>query len=353
MDFLARELGVEPVLVSSMRRNPGWRDLPALASLVRIIRSERPRIVHTHAAKGGTLGRVAALSAFPARRGRPALIHTYHGHSLTGYFSSRTAGFYRRVERFLARHTDVLIAVSDEIRDELVELGVAEHDRFAVVPLGFDLTAFRAGTAERGERRARLRAELGIGEDVPLVTLIARLAPIKRVDRFLRVAGDVAARRADARFLVVGDGELRELLRTSAEASRLDGRVVWAGFRRDVADVCFASDVVVLTSDNEGTPVSLIEAQAAGTPVVSTRVGGVRSVVRAGLIVDRDDERGLAAAVCAVLDDDGLAERALEQSGKLAEEFSLERLVERLDALYRRAVAALPVVPAQEQLECQ
>ncbi len=109
------------LLVPSMRRNPGWRDVVALLALVRALRSERPRIVHTHAAKGGTLGRVAALCAFPARRGRPALIHTYHGHSLTGYFSSRTAGFYQRVERFLARHTDVLIAVSDEIRDELIE----------------------------------------------------------------------------------------------------------------------------------------------------------------------------------------------------------------------------------------
>ncbi len=340
MDYLAREIGVEPLLVASMRRNPGWRDVVALLALVRVLRSERPRIVHTHAAKGGTLGRVAALCAFPARRGRPALIHTYHGHSLTGYFSSRTAGFYQRVERFLARHTDVLIAVSDEIRDELIELGIAEPDRFAVVPLGFDLTAFRAGTTERGKRRARLRAELGIAEEARLVTLIARLAPIKRVDRFLRVANDVAARRADARFLVVGDGELREPLRASAEATRLDGRLVWAGFRRDVADIYFASDVVVLTSDNEGTPVSLIEAQAAGIPVVSTRVGGVQSVVRAGLVVDRDDEHGLVAAVCAALEDEPLAQLAAAHSLELAEEFSLGTLVDRLDGLYRAALAS-------------
>ena len=170
------------------------------------------------------------------------------------------------------------------------------------------------------------------------MTLIARLVPIKRVDRFLRVAGQIAAARPDAQFLIVGDGELREPLRASAEAAGLDGRLVWAGFRRDIADVCFASDVVVLTSDNEGTPVSLIEAQAAGTPVVSTRVGGVSSVVRAGRVVERDDERGLAGAVCAVLDDEALAQRAVAESGELAEWFSLGALVDRLDALYRRAL---------------
>ena len=342
MDYLAHELDVRPALVPCMRRNPGWRDLPALASLIRVIRRERPQIVHTHAAKGGTLGRVAALCAFPRKRGRPILIHTYHGHSLTGYFPARTAAVYRRIERLLARRTNVLIAVSDEVRDELVELGVAEHDRFAVVRLGFDLAAFGARPDERRERRSRARSELAIPPSAPLVTLIARLAPIKRVDRFLSVARELAAERPDARFLVVGDGELRETLRASADAQRLDGRLIWAGFRRDVADICFASDVVVLTSDNEGTPVSLIEAQAAGTPVVSTRVGGVQSVVRAGRVVERDDERAMAAAVSAVLDDDQLARQAVTQGREIVDEFSLEALVDRLDALYRRELRRRP-----------
>jgi glycosyltransferase involved in cell wall biosynthesis len=288
---------------------------------------------------------VAALCAFPARRTRPVLIHTYHGHSLSGYFSTRTAGFYRRVERFLARHTDVLIAVSDEVRDELVALGVAGGDRFAVVPLGFDLAGFRAGAAERRERGSRVRSELAIPDGSRLVTLIARLAPIKRVDRFLRVASELAAERPDMRFLVVGDGELREPLRASDDAKALGGRLIWAGFRRDVADICFASDVVVLTSDNEGTPVSLIEAQAAGTPVVSTRVGGVRSVVRAGRVVEREDEQGLTAAVRAVLEDEELAERAASGSLELATEFSLGALAERLDALYHGALSAARSAP--------
>ncbi len=339
MDYIARELGVEPVLVTWLRRNPGWRDAVALPALIRILLRERPRIVHTHAAKGGALGRLAALVAFPRRRARPVLVHTYHGHSLTGYFSGRTASIFRRIERMLAPRTDVLIAVSDEVRDELVALGIASADRFDVVPLGFDLAPFTVGDDERRGRRERLRRELGIPDGAPLVTVIARLAPIKRIDRFLRLAVEVAAERPEARFLVVGDGELREQLRASPEARALDGRLTWTGFRRDVADVCFASDVVVLTSDNEGTPVSLIEAQAAGTPVVSTRVGGVASVVRAGRIVERTDERELAVAVSAVLADRALAERAATEGAQVAARFSLETLVERIDRLYKRALA--------------
>jgi glycosyltransferase involved in cell wall biosynthesis len=339
MDYRARELDVGPVLVPWMRRNPGWRDLPALIVLIRILRRERPQIVHTHAAKGGALGRLATLVAFPRRRARPILVHTYHGHSLTGYFSGRTASVFQRIERLLAPLTDVLIAVSDEVRDELVGLGIATQDRFAVVPLGFDLAPFSASADERHARRDRFRHELGIPDRAPLVTVIARLVPIKRIDRFLRLAVAIAAELPEARFLVVGDGELREALRASPDARALDGRLTWAGFRRDVADVCFASDVVVLTSDNEGTPVSLIEAQAAGTPVVSTRVGGVASVVRAGYIVGRADERELAGVVSAVLGDPELAERAAADSGQVAEQFSLESLVDRLDALYQGALA--------------
>jgi glycosyltransferase involved in cell wall biosynthesis len=339
MDYIAHELAVQPVLVPWLGRNPGWRDLPALLELIRILRRERPQIVHTHAAKGGALGRLAAVVAFPRRRGRPVLVHTYHGHSLTGYFSGRTASVFRRIERSLATVTDVLIAVSDEVRDELARLGVATADRFAVVPLGFDLASFDVSSDERRARRERLRRELEIPEGAPLVTVIARLAPIKRVDRFLRLAVTVAAELPEARFLVVGDGELREALHTSPDARALDGRLSWTGFRRDVADVCFASDVVVLTSDNEGTPVSLIEAQAAGTPVVSTRVGGVASVVHAGLVVEPADEQALSAAVSAVLADRALTERALAERAVLADRFSLETLVDRLDALYRGALA--------------
>jgi glycosyltransferase involved in cell wall biosynthesis len=343
MDYLADEIGVRPVSLQSLRRNPGWHDVRALLALIGTIRRERPQIVHTHAAKAGTLGRLAALAAGGPGRQRPVLIHTYHGHSLTGYFSPRSATIYRHIERVLARYTDRLIAVSDEVRDELVALGVAGGDRFEIVPLGLDLRPFEVAPAERARRRDLLRGELDIPESHQLVTLIARLVPIKRVDRFLRVARALAAQHPGVHFLVVGDGELGEQLRASREAAELDGCLTWAGFRRDIPDICFASDAVVLTSDNEGTPVSLIEARAAGTPVVATRVGGVASVVQdelGGFVVDPGDERGMAAALSRVLDEPAVAERARAGSTEVVRSFSLDALVDRVDALYRRLLAS-------------
>lgn len=343
MDYLADALAVRPTLVPTLRRSPGTGDMRALVTLVRIIRRERPHIIHTHAAKAGTLGRLAGLAAGLGPGPRPILIHTFHGHSLTGYFAPRSASIYRRIERSLACRTDSLIAVSGEVRDELVQLGVAEADRFEVVPVGFDLEPFGVGADERSRRRRLFRTQLGIPADNQLVTLIARLVPIKRVDRFLRVAHSLAAQRQGVHFLVVGDGELRRALQASPEATGLNGRLTWAGFRRDIPDVCFASDAVVLTSDNEGTPVSLIEAQAAGTPVVAGRVGGVASVVRdgsGGFVVQPDDERGMANALSRVLDDGTVTERAQANRDEVVRAFSLDALVEHLDELYRRLLGS-------------
>jgi glycosyltransferase involved in cell wall biosynthesis len=340
MDDLAARLGVEPVLVGSLRREPGLHDLPALAALAATCRRLRPHIVHTHAAKAGALGRSAALVA--GRRRPPVLVHTFHGHTLSGYFRSASAELYRRIERSLAARTSRLVAVSAEVRDELVALDVAPPERFEVIPVGFDLSAFLAGAEQRAAQRGAVRAQLGIAPDAQVVTLVARLVAVKRVDRFLRVAG-MLADRPGVRFVVVGDGELAPRLRAAPEARALGERVVWAGLRRDVAALCFASDVVALTSDHEGTPVSLIEAQAAALPVVSTRVGGVPSVVadgETGRTVPRSDEAGLAAALSDLLDDParaaGMGERGRRRT--LAR-FSLERLVADVDGLYRRLLA--------------
>jgi glycosyltransferase involved in cell wall biosynthesis len=334
MDYLASELGVLTTLVP-MRRDPGLADLAALRSLVSILRRDRPEIVHTHAAKAGALGRVAALIA--CGRSRPVLVHTFHGHSLTGYFSGRTAAFYRLIERWLARRTDALVAVSAEVRDELVRLGVAGPERFVIVPVGFDLARF-LDDSDRRRRREALRAQWGIAADAEVVALVARLVPVKRVDRFLAVAHRLAD-RPGARFVVVGDGDLRDRLAGSDEARSLGERLVWAGFRRDMADVLFASDLVMLTSDHEGTPVSLIEAQAAAVPVVATDVGGTRSAVRdgeTGVLATADDVRGLAAAAAALLDDRELAARMAAAGRRhAAAHYTLERLVEDHDRLYR------------------
>jgi glycosyltransferase involved in cell wall biosynthesis len=342
MDYLAAEIGVRPTLVRSLRRDPGLGDFKALAELVRLLRADRPAVVHTHAAKGGTLGRVATLIAFPRKRSRPVIVHTYHGHSLTGYFSGRTAGFYRLVERLLAPATDRLIAVSQEVQEDLVRLHVAPAEKFTVLPLGFELSPF-TDDRERVSRAAAVRGEWGVAADELVVTLVARLVPIKRVERFLALA-TAAASRERVRFVVVGDGELREQLQGSPDAQALGDRLIWAGFRRDIPDVCFASDVVVLTSDNEGTPVSLIEAQAAAVPVVATDVGGVRSVVAhgvTGFLAPPDDADGLAAGLLALIDDAELrATMASAGRERASARFTLTRLADDHARLYRELLSS-------------
>ena len=338
MDDLARRMGVTPTLVASMRRDPGPGDVRALAQLVRILRRDRPALVHTHAAKGGTLGRVAVMLAFPRRR--PAVVHTFHGHSLTGYFPSRTARMYTRIERFLARRTNVLVAVSEEVRDDLVGLGVAPPGQFEVVRLGLDLSAF-ADDADRAARRGAVRAQWGAGDGDDVVTLVARLVPIKRVDRFLETAA-LLRDRPSTRFVIVGDGELREELQSSEPARALGDRLIWAGFRRDMADVCFASDVVVLTSDNEGTPVSLIEASACSVAVVGTDVGGVRSVVVDGATgyVVPPDVTAVAERLRALLADPELRTRfGTAGRERVAGRFGADRLATDHDRLYRALLA--------------
>ena len=335
MEYLAEELGVRPLRIGQMGRELGPGDGAALARLVRELRRFRPDIVHTHGAKAGTLGRLAALALGP---GRPrATVHTFHGHSLTGYFGSRKAALFLQIERLLARRTSRLIAVSDEVRADLVRLGVAPAERFEVIRLGLDLSRFDADAATRRAGRERMRAALGIPAGARVVTLVARLVPIKRVDRFLAVAAELAPLE-DVWFVIAGDGELRAALQATPLPRGLRERIVWAGFQRDVPAVCFASDVVALTSDNEGTPVSLIEAQAAGVPVVSTRVGGATTVVASssGALVDPGDVRGFADAVRARLERPVATEPARR---RVLETFSLDRLVGDVDDLYRRLLA--------------
>jgi GT2 family glycosyltransferase len=342
MDPLAEQLGVEPVELPTLKRRIGVGDLVSLAFLVQQIRSWRPDILHTHAAKAGALGRMAALLALGRRP--PVIVHTFHGHVLTGYFPPLISAAFTAIERVLARSTTCLIAVSEEVRADLVRLGVAPPEQIIVLPLGFDFSRFDAPAEERRRRREAFRKELGIPLGAGLVTIVARLEPIKRIDRFLRVANGVKT-SPESWFLIVGDGALREQLQESPEAAQLGDRLVWAGLREDMPDVYFGTDVLVVTSDNEGTNVSAIEAQAAGLPVVSTGVGGMPSVVvpDTGLLVDPDDEEGFSCALQRVLASETERHRlGRSASARARSDFSLEELVENIDALYRRLLKAAP-----------
>ena len=280
-------------------------------------------------AKAGVIGRLAAQTS--DRDPLPRTVHTFHGHVLEGYFGKLSQRVFIEVERRLARHTDALIAVSKEVRDELLELGIGSPEQWHVVPLGFDLAPFAAIE----DRSGVLRGELGLSDDVPLVGTLGRLTAVK--DHGLLF--DAMSLLPDAHLVVVGDGELRSELEWRADQPRLKGRVHMLGWRRDIPSILADLDVVALTSRNEGTPVALIEALAASRPVVSTDVGGVSSVVRDGtdgLLVPSRLPSDVAAALARLLGDESLR-RSFGQEGRQRAmvSFAKERLLADIRSLYR------------------
>lgn len=310
-------------------------DLRALARLYRLMRRERPAIVHTHTAKAGALGRTAALLARV-----PVVVHTYHGHVLSGYFHPMTSLFFRGVERSLAPASDVLLTVSESVRDDLVRLGVAPHRRVRVLPLGLDLEPL-AGPLPRGV----LRKEAIWGNDARVVGIVGRLVPIKDLDTFIDAAAIVAAAADDVRFAVVGDGEERARLEARA-TSMLGDRIHFFGWRKDIACVFGDLDLVVNTSLNEGTPVALIEALAARLPVVATAVGGTPDLLeggRFGALVPAQSAQGIARALQSALDSpEGPRRMAAEGRAMVLRRYSLERLLEDMAGLYCELLARAP-----------
>jgi glycosyltransferase involved in cell wall biosynthesis len=295
-------------------------DARALGALVREMRSFRPHIVHTHTAKAGVLGRTAAKITRV-----PALVHTFHGHLLHGYFSPTVTRAVVQTERLLARRTDRLVSVGAQVRDDLLAAGIGKPSQYAVVPPGI----WRPPAPAREEARAAL----GLPSGVPVVVFVARLTAIKRPERFLEIARRLAAGHPEAVFAVVGEGDRLAELQTAAPSN-----VRFLGWRGDVENVYAASDLVVLTSDNEGMPVSLIEAALCGVPAVATDVGSVREVAldgRTGWLCPPDVD-ALTAAV-----DEALRSSMLSAFGVAAREhataaFGRERLVADTERLYEQ-----------------
>jgi glycosyltransferase involved in cell wall biosynthesis len=339
MEYLADELGVELHRLPALQRELSPRsDSAAVRELRAILRARRRHVLHTHTAKAGATGRVAALLA---GRGRPqAVVHTYHGHVLSGYFDSRRERIFRLVERVLARVTDALVAVSDEVRDDLVGLGVAPSDKFTVVPYGFDLPPW-SETDDRS--RARVRAELAIGDDTFVVGWAGRLTPIKRpldLVRTLRVLLDLGV---DAQLVLVGDGDDRPAVEALAATLGVTDRCRLVGFQKEMRAWYSAFDAVLLTSANEGTPVVAIEALAAGRPIVATRAGGTSTVVadgESGYLEGIGDTQALAGRL-AELQRDVERRAALGRHGAkdMRERFATERMADELETVYRRALS--------------
>jgi glycosyltransferase involved in cell wall biosynthesis len=336
MEYLADAEGAARMFLPSLSASLSpATDARALAAVAKAIRDFRPDLIHTHTAKAGFVGRAAAL----AGRRRPALVHTFHGHVLRGYFGPGRTRLFRSLERQLARRTDRLIGVSEATVADLVGMGIAPRDRFQVIPLGIDLGRYERLTPGEG---SELRRQLGLSEAETLAVFVGRLVPIKRLDVLLRAVARAREEHFGLHLAIVGDGELRPGLEHQAVELGIREAVHFLGYRRDLAPVFAAADLVALSSDNEGTPVSLIEGGAAGLPAVATDVGGVGEVVTAetGYLVPPSSDRRFADGLAALAGDPATRSR-LGQAAResMVSRYSAERLVADVSRLYESLVA--------------
>jgi glycosyltransferase involved in cell wall biosynthesis len=340
MAFVAEARGVEVVKIDELHREISpLRDLVAVFRLARLIRAERPQILHTHTAKAGAIGRLAALVAGP--HGPPIVVHTFHGHVLHGYFDPLRTGVFRLLERFLARTSTALIAVSPQVRDDLVSLHVAPAKKFTVVRLGIELDERVAIDDEMG---AEARRVMGIPPERFTVGWVGRMTGVKRTDDVVRAFAALRARGVDACLCIVGDGPDREQIERCAHELGVIRDCLFLGYQEDVARFFAVFDAFVLSSVNEGTPVVAIEALAAARPVVATRVGGVPDVVTDGVdgfLVEPGDVEALAERLERLALDPGLR-RAMGEAGRarVLPRYAVARLIDDIDRLYRSLLEA-------------
>jgi glycosyltransferase involved in cell wall biosynthesis len=340
MAFVAEELGIEVERIVELQREISpLRDVRSVLHLARTIRRVRPQILHTHTAKAGAVGRIAALLAGDARP--PIIVHTFHGHVLRGYFGPLRSRAFALLERRLAKATTCLVAVSPEVRDDLVRLGVAPREKFVVIRLGIELGE-RVRVEENG--RDETRRMLGIPPEAFTVGWIGRMTGVKRTDDVLLAFRSLRERGVAARLCLVGDGPDRDHVERRAHELGVMRETLFLGYQADVAPFYAAFDAFVLPSGNEGTPVTTIEALAAGRPVVATRVGGVPDVVRDGedgFLVAPGDVEELADKLAALAGDADLRARmGAAGRGNVLPRYAVGRLVDDIDRLYRSLLEA-------------
>jgi len=331
----ARTRGVTPVVIPELgRRIHPTHDLVALGKLVTLFRRLRPDLVHTHTAKAGTLGRVAARLA-----GVPAIVHTFHGHVLDGYFSPTLSRLFLQIERVLARITDRIIAVSPQVRQDLLARGVGRSEQVEVIPAGLDLARFLHGAPSP----ARLRDMLAIPAGAPLLGIVGRLVAIKDHPTLFQALSRLQTPGPPPHLIVVGDGERRQALTRLAQEIGLASRIHFLGWRTDLEAILGELDVVICCSKNEGTPLALIEAMAAGVPVLATDVGGVGDLIRqgeTGWLAPPCDPPALSRAIRDLLADPERRARTVPSARRLAlERHNVNTLLHRMEALYETLLA--------------
>jgi glycosyltransferase involved in cell wall biosynthesis len=389
MGYFATEHGVEPLLIPEMSREISFKDAVTIWKIYRLFCRERPDIVHTHTAKAGAVGRVAGFlfrwltpNTLLGRPRRCLFVHTFHGHVFHSYYGPLKTRLFILIEKALARViTDRIVVVSEQQRREIHHrFGVGRADQFAVIPLGLDVHGF----ADWPNRRRFFREELGLKNDELLVGIVGRLTEIKNHDLFLRAVAIVKAQLANqtsrtldasetdepsgntVRFVVLGDGSMRERLEAQVHALGLGEDVIFAGSRRDPENFYAALDIVALTSLNEGTPLTLIEAMANSRPVIATAVGGVvdllgepleghdeqYTICRRGLSIRTDDADAFAAGLLHLIENAQLrAELGKRGLEFVTANYSRERLLDDIRSLYKqlldRAAIQVKYVPQE------
>ena len=370
MGYFAEQSGVVPYYIPDMSREISFKDAKTLWKLYRLFCRERPDIIHTHTAKAGTLGRAAGFLykwlTPGALLGKPRnckFVHTYHGHIFHSYYGSAKTKVFLAIERLLARLvTDRLVVISAQQATEIGEtFGVGKKSQITIIPLGLDLQTF----SHHATRREQFRQELQVDDDTVLVGIVGRLTEIKNHELFLRsVAAFKTLERGTSRakFVVIGDGSLRAQLEQQAQALGLRDDVLFVGGRNDPEFFYPALDLVALTSRNEGTPLTLIEAMANARPVVATSVGGVVDLLGApvevadfkvcerGLSVPPNNPLTFARALSRLINDAQLQKQLGERGFQFARStYQKQRLLNDIESLYddlmdyRRVAVEAPV----------
>ncbi|MCH7534412.1 MAG: glycosyltransferase [Bacteroidetes bacterium] len=346
--FILDQLGIKPTLIPEMRRsiNP-INDIKAYFKIKKIIKEFKPDIVHTHAAKSGALGRLAAYHCKV-----PVIVHTFHGHVFHSYFSTIITNIFKQIERYLATISTRIIAISEQQKSEISKIHrICHPDKISIIPLGFDLSRFKENMKHK---RARFREKYNIKEDELVVSIIGRLAPIKNHKLFIESIAYVYQRTSKkVKALIVGDGtekdELQHLTKsvnlnyTNESFSIKNETICFTSWIKDVDHVLAGSDIVALTSYNEGTPVSLIEAQSAGKPIVSTRVGGIENIVdenRTALLSESGDLGQFGNILLELIENNDKREKMANAAmEKTTERYEYHTLCRNMEKLYKELLS--------------
>ncbi len=335
---ILEDYGVKPLLIPEMKRIPNFRsDREAYRKIKQIIEEFQPDIVHTHAAKAGALGRKAAKAC-----GVPIIVHTFHGHVFHSYFGKAKTLLYKVIERRLAKLSTGIIAISPIQKEELSSIhGICKPQKIKVIPLGFDLIKFQENLPEkRVETRSRWKLE----PDEVAVAIVGRLAPIKNHRLFLDVIELLAEKGIKARYFIVGDGqEKASIEQRSKELEKRYGlKIELTSWIKDIATFNAGMDIICLSSDNEGTPVSLIEAQASGVPVISTDVGGVKDILsegETGFVVPKKDAESFAEKLQLLIEKKEIRDK-MSQNGWnfVRDKFHYTTLVKNMENYYTELI---------------